>query len=319
MSENLRKVIIICGPTASGKTDLALSLARALDGEIICADSMQFYKNLRTLSAAPTADELAQAPHHLFGILGPQEQMDVGRYQNLANDVMEDNLARKKIPIIVGGTGFYVQVLMRGISDMPDVSPDIRDEATKHYDMVGEEGFRQALAAFDAEAAARILPNDRQRLIRAYEVYLATDIALSDWQAQPKKGRLESVSFLPVLFDLPRDFLYERCDLRFTKMFDGDAQEEVQKLLVDNPEMNWPIWRILGAAEIAHFQKGEILKDEALLKAQQATRNYAKRQMTWFRNQLEALISADDQDMIRCQNLDALSEIKSKIISNLSI
>jgi tRNA dimethylallyltransferase len=319
MPKDFQKAILICGPTASGKSDLALSLARDVGGEIVCADSMQFYKDLPLLSAAPTEDEMTQVPHHLFSILDPDKQMDVGRYQNLANEAIEDILSRNKIPIIVGGTGFYVQVLMQGISKMPDISPDIRTEATKLYDTLGEDNFRAALSQFDPKAVERILPNDRQRLIRAYEVYLATDMALSDWQAMPKKGRLDHISFLPILFDLPRAFLYQRCDQRFIKMIESNAEENVQRLLALNPQMDWPIWRILGAREIANYLSYKISLDEAITKAQQATRNYAKRQMTWFRNQLPHLISKDDLGLIKLSNLDEISSTRSKTISSLNI
>lgn len=278
------RIWLIGGPTASGKTALALRLARERGGEIVNADSMQLYSDLRVLTARPTPEEEAQAPHHLFGLADAGEAWSVGRWLRAALPVLDDIAARGLEAIVVGGTGLYFRALTQGLAQAPDVPPDIRAAAAADFDVLGEAAFRERLGRVDPAAAARIAPGDRQRLTRAWEVWRASGEALSDLQARTEPT-LAAGRWRGVVIDPPRHALYARCDARLATMFEGGAIEEVDRLLARGLDPDLPAIKALGLREIAAWRRGETSREAALATAQQETRRYAKRQATWFRNQ----------------------------------
>ncbi|MDP1616984.1 tRNA (adenosine(37)-N6)-dimethylallyltransferase MiaA [Phenylobacterium sp.] len=278
------RIWLIGGPTASGKTAISLRLAREIGGEIVNADSIQLYGDLRILSARPTPDEMVQAPHHLFGVADGAEAWSVGAWRRAALPIIADIRSRGLSPILVGGTGLYFRSLTHGLADIPAAPPETRARAEGDFEALGEVAFRTRLGDIDPAAAARIAPGDRQRLVRAWEVYLAAGRSLSDLQAATT-APLAANDWRSVVVEPPRETLYARCDARLAAMFDAGAADEVSALVARRLEPTLPVMKALGLREIAAWQAGEMTRDEALAAAQQETRRYAKRQATWFRNQ----------------------------------
>jgi tRNA dimethylallyltransferase len=279
------RIWLIAGPTASGKSALALKLARALDAEILNADSMQLYADLRLLTARPSVEEEAQVPHHLFGVADAADGWSTGRWQRAAHAALADIAGRDRTAIVVGGTGLYFRALTHGLSDIPPVPVEVRAEAAADFDRLGEDAFRARLAAEDPAAAARIAPADRQRLTRAWEVFAASGTALSAWQ-ESTEGALPAGSWRAVALDPDREALYDRCDARLAAMVDEGALDEVAALMSRNLDPSLPAMKAVGVREFAAHLRGETILAQALLAAQQETRRYAKRQLTWLRNQM---------------------------------
>ena len=272
-------ILLIAGPTASGKSALALRLAEATGGEIVNADALQLYADLRVLTARPSPEEEARAPHHLFGVADAADGWSVGRWLRAAQDV----LANVNGPaIFVGGTGLYFRALTEGLAEIPPVPAEVRRALEARFEAEGEDAFRAALAKVDPAAANRIAPGDRQRLSRAMEVHVATGKALSDWQAETA-GTI--TDFHAVVLEPPRDELYGRCDARLVQMVQLGAVQEVQKLQDRGLSPTLPAMKAVGVREFAAHLRGEKGLEEAIADAQRETRRYAKRQMTWFRNQ----------------------------------
>lgn len=278
---------LIGGPTASGKTALALTLARRKNGVIINADAMQVYAGLPLLTAQPTAAEKVEIPHELFEIFAPSEKSSAGRWLALAEAAIARVVQAGKTPIVVGGTGLYFKALLEGLADIPPIPSVTHEEAVALYDKKGHDSFREKLAALDPESAAKIKPNDRQRLIRAYEVVAYTGKTLGKWQKRDQGSGFRTQNFtIKRRLLLPeREKLYAACDARFLRMVEQGAMEEVRALLAQKLDPNLPAMKILGIRELAAHLRGEITLKEAIQKAQQFTRNYAKRQVTWFKNQ----------------------------------
>ena len=279
------KLIIVAGPTASGKSALALAIASAFGGTIINADSMQVYRDLRVLSARPDDAALAMAPHRLDGILDGAELCSAARWATLAHGEIAAAQAAGRLPIVVGGTGLYLRTLLHGIAAVPEIPEEIREAARARHRAIGGEAFRAELAALDPAAAARLPAGDGQRLVRAYEVVTATGRTLGDWQRAGAEGvpRYDSRQF--VLLP-PRDALYAACDGRLEAMIAAGALDEVRALMARDLPPEMPILKALGVPELARHLAGEVDLAAAIAAAQQATRNYAKRQFTWFRHQL---------------------------------
>lgn len=273
------RIWLIAGPTSSGKSALALSLARATGGEIINADSMQVYRDLRVLTARPSLEEETQSPHHLFGVADGAEAWSTGIWLRAAQTVLADLAARDVPAIFVGGTGLYFRALTEGLADIPAIPASVRKEAAALFDTEGEAAVRARLSG-----APSISPGDRQRLIRALEVQTATGKSLSDWQAETHP-LLPEGGYRTAVLDPPRAELYRRCDARLEAMFAGGALDEVRALIARRPDPALPIMKAVGVREIAAHLAGETTLPEALAAAQQQTRNYAKRQLTWLRNQ----------------------------------
>ena len=279
----MESVWLIAGPTASGKSALALRVARETGGEIVNADSMQLYRDLRVLTARPTDDETAAVPHHLYGVADAADGWSAGRWLRAARQTLADIAARGRTAVVVGGTGLYFHALTRGLADIPPVPAAVRLAAQARFDRDGEAVFREALNAVDPAAAARIAPNDRQRLVRAREVHDATAVSLTDWQARGAADAL--TGYRALVLDPPREALYARCDARFAAMVRDGALEEARAFLARDLDPALPLMKAVGLRELGRHLAGELTLDEAVALAARETRRYAKRQSTWFRNQ----------------------------------
>jgi tRNA dimethylallyltransferase len=273
-------VIVIGGPTASGKSALALALAERLHGVIVNADSMQLYAALPILSASPERAMMAVASHRLYGVLPPNETSTAAAWCGLARREIAAALQRGRQPIVVGGTGLYLEALTQGLSDIPPVPEDVRLRARAELATMGNPAFHARLVAADP-ASAHLAAGDSHRILRAWEVLQATARPLSDWQSE--RSGAGGFSFRCVAIIPPRDALYRACDARFQHMMGQGALSEVEALILGGGEA-WPAMRTLGARPLADHIKGLIDRETAIALAQAATRQYAKRQTTWFRN-----------------------------------
>ncbi len=278
------QIVLIAGPTASGKSALALKLARATGGEIVNADSMQIYAGLPVLTAGPTPEELAAAPHHLFGVVDAADGWSVGRWQAAAIIALRDIARHDRPAIVVGGTGLYFKALTHGLADVPPVSESQREVSSLLYAAQGEPEFRDHLAALDPAAETRIEIGDRQRLVRAHAVAVATGRALSEWQADTRPV-LAAGDWKGLVLEPPRAELYARCDARLSAMVEHGALAEVAAMEARGLRPPLPALKAVGYRELAAHLRGETTLEEALDAARQETRRYAKRQLTWFRNQ----------------------------------
>lgn len=276
------KVALIAGPTASGKSALAMALAERHGGTVINADSAQVYADLRVLSARPTAEDEKRVPHRLFGHVDGAEDYSAARWAIEAKVAIREALQHDRMPILVGGTGMYLRTLLDGIAPVPEIDARIRAEVRALP--VAEAHAR--LAELDPEAAARLRPSDTTRVARALEVIRSTGRTLKDWQADRVGGIAEEITLVPLILLPDRAWLTMRCDARFAAMLEHGAEEEVRALTArtDIPATS-PVRQAIGAREIAAWQAGELSRDEAVERAQAATRQYAKRQYTWFRHQ----------------------------------
>jgi len=281
--------IMIAGPTASGKSQLAIDLARRFGGAVINADSMQLYADLTVLTARPQPQEIQDIPHHLFGICDAAHRASVAEWLGLAATTIAKARTAGQLPIIVGGTGMYLQAGLRGIAPVPDVPADLHQHCIDLYRELGGAKFRDALAGYDADIAARLVDGDSQRLVRAMGVAMATDRPLSWWQQQPHKGALLG-SVVTIAVMPPRPTLYDRINQRFDHMLMHGAVDEVARLMARQLDPGLPLMKALGVAPIAAFLQGDITKDDAAFIAKRESRRYAKRQMTWIRNNFNAQI-----------------------------
>jgi tRNA dimethylallyltransferase len=280
------RIWLIAGPTASGKSALALALAEAIGGEIVNADSQQLYRDLPILSARPSPEETARAPHHLFGVADAADGWSVGRWLRAAAETLSEVAKRGRPAIVVGGTGLYFRALTQGLAEIPEVPAFVRRVAETDYAALGEAPFRARLAEVDPAAAARIAVGDRQRLVRAWEVYSATGSAISDLQASGAPA-LAPGSWTGVVLEPAREALYARCDARLAGMLEAGALAEVAALAARGLDPDLPAMKAVGVREFAAYLRGEITLEAALALARQETRRYAKRQMTWARGQMK--------------------------------
>jgi tRNA dimethylallyltransferase len=276
-----KPVALIAGPTASGKTALALALAQRHDVTIINADSAQVYANLPILSAQPSAAELASAPHRLFGYLDGREACSAARWAKDALSEIELAWAANRIPVLVGGTGLYLRTLLDGISPIPEIDAEIRG-AVRSLETIEA---RQALEREDPASAAALAPNDDNRIKRALEVIRFTGKSIIAWREIREGGIGDTINLRPLLLLPPRDWLYDRCNQRFENMIGAGAIEEVAALRAANLPTDAPVLRAIGVPELSALKDGTLTRAEAIELGQIATRQYAKRQYTWFRNQ----------------------------------
>ncbi|MHA1108085.1 MAG: tRNA (adenosine(37)-N6)-dimethylallyltransferase MiaA [Alphaproteobacteria bacterium] len=291
-----RPVIVVAGPTACGKSALALDIAGEFDGILINADSMQIYRELPIITAAPGAAALARAPHRLYGVLPAADSCSVGRWRALARQEIDDAHDHGRLPIVVGGTGLYLRALMRGLARIPPVPPDVRAATRQRLEADGPEALHRALAARDPAMADRLSPRDGQRLARAWEVLEATGRSLADWQRPAADdGPGEGLAFLTLLLLPPREAIYEACNIRFASMLANGALEEAGRLLAQQLDPALPAMKAVGLREVLRHLSGEISLDEACRAGQQATRRYAKRQLTWFRHQMAPDYTSGEQ------------------------
>lgn len=283
------RIAIVAGPTASGKSARALERAQAENGVVINADAMQLYDALPVLTAKPTADEQAQAPHCLYGAMHPAEKCTAARWRDLALAEIGAALAAGQTPIICGGTGFYILALTEGLSPIPDVPEEIHRAGIALQRETGNPGFHALLAERDPVMAARLNPGDTQRLIRAWEVLEATGESLAHWQSLPKEGPPTHLSFEFEILTPDRTVLYERIDRRFDAMIEAGVLDEVDDLDArirsgEVPE-DAPIVVAHGFRPLRSYLHGERTLEDAVAQSKQETRNYAKRQFTWWRKQ----------------------------------
>jgi tRNA dimethylallyltransferase len=274
-----KSVLLIAGPTASGKSALALELAKERDGVIINADALQVYRELRILSARPSDAELHEAPHRLYGHVSGLDSYSVAHWLADAKREIEAAWALDKLPIVTGGTGLYFMALEQGLAEVPPISPDIREKwRSFEGDLHGE------LLRRDRASARALKPNDRQRLSRALEVLEGTGQTLSHWQREAQSHAfLKDVAVQHHLVDVPREELYTRAERRFDQMMAAGALEEVRPLIKHGSVL--PMMKAIGIPELTRHLRGEISLEEAVALAKTATRQYIKRQFTWWRGQ----------------------------------
>jgi tRNA dimethylallyltransferase len=280
-TKTLPTVALIAGPTASGKSALAMALAELAPSVIINADSMQVYRDLRIVTARPSEAEEARVPHRLFGYIDGGDACSAARWAADAKLVIAEAQAVGRLPILVGGTGLYIRTLLDGIAPVPAIDPAVRAEVRA---MAISDAYA-ALQREDAAAAARLAPADAARVMRALEVVRSTGKPLSDWQGAKTGGIAGEVRLVPMILLPPRDWLAERCNSRFEMMFE-QGQDEVAALMKRGLDPALPVMRAIGVPEIMAYQREKLLKSDAKEAGKLATRQYAKRQYTWFRRQL---------------------------------
>jgi len=280
------RLALIAGPTASGKSDLAIKLAlheraHGRKAVVINADSAQVYGDLAVLSARPTQQEMQDVPHRLFGAWDGAQACSAADWADAARTEIALAHAGNALPILVGGTGLYIRTLLDGIAPVPPIDPEIRAAVRA---MPVAQAW-EALRAEDPERAARLAPADTTRVARALEVVRSTGRPLAAWQAERSGGIGGDVALAPVILLPDRQWLYDRCDLRFRRMWEGGAIEEVRTLLTRGLDPALPVMRAIGVPEIAAFLRGESDAESSIAAGQQATRNYVKRQFTWLKHQ----------------------------------
>jgi tRNA dimethylallyltransferase len=276
-----RRLALIAGPTASGKSELALALAERSHGVVINADSAQVYADLRIISARPSPAEEARAPHRLYGWRDAALPCSAADWAKSAKLEIDEARAAGRLPILAGGTGLYIRTLLDGIAPVPEIDPAVR-EAVRSFSVAHNYA---SLAQEDPAAAARLKPSDSTRVARALEVVRSTGRPLAQWQEERVGGLSGEVDLVPLVLLPPRDRLYERCDERFGKMMSDQGIAEVRALLERNLNPMLPAMRAIGVREIAGFLQGALSREEALEAGRTATRRYAKRQYTWFSRQ----------------------------------
>ena len=274
-------LVVIAGPTASGKSALALALAQQINGVIVNADSAQIYKDLRVLSAAPSEAELRKIEHRLYGVQDGALPCSAAEWAEMAKREISDVHASGRTPILAGGTGLYMRTLLDGIAPVPAIDADVRARVRE----ASTDENRTKLQALDADAAQRLGPGDTARIARALEVILSTGRTLAEWQKDRHGGIGATVELHPIILLPPRKWLYARCNDRFLSMVDQGAVSEVEALLARKLNPALPVMRAIGVRELSAYLLGEATLDDALAAGQQATRRYAKRQYTWFAHQ----------------------------------
>lgn len=298
--------MIIAGPTASGKSALALALAQRLGGTVINADAMQCYRELRIITARPSPEDEALAPHRLYGVRAAAEPANAAWWRS--NALAE--MAQAEFPILCGGTGMYFSSLVNGIADIPEPDPAAREEARRLIAEIGPEALHVKL---DPETATKLKPGDSQRIARAYEVLLSTGKGLAFWQAQPTE-RLTGWRLRMILLDPPRDMLREAIETRFEAMLEQGAREEVRNFLTLGLDASLPLMRAHGVPELGAYLRGEITLEDAKARATLVTHQYTKRQGTWFRHQ--RLVSRPDMQTIHSR-IASYTQLSESFITDL--
>ena len=308
MGKGLPKVALIAGPTASGKSALALILAEKHKGTVINADSAQVYADLRIVTARPPVEDEARAPHRLFGHVDAADTgYSAARWAAEARWAIDVEIGAGNLPILVGGTGLYLRTLIDGIAPVPEIDPAIRAEARA---MATSDAFA-ALTAADPMQAAKLNPTDTTRIARALEVIRSTGRSIAEWREHRVGGIGERIDLAPLILLPPRAWLFERIDLRFATMVDDGAMDEIAALIArEDVPPDAPIRRAIGMPELAAAALGEITLQEAIERVSLATRRYAKRQYTWFRNQPPA----DWERTDAADNYAQLQKIETKLL-----
>jgi tRNA dimethylallyltransferase len=285
-SHSGNKAVLIAGPTASGKSALALELAQKTGGVVINTDSMQVYRDLRIITARPTLSEEALAPHRLYGHVDAAVNFSAGAWVAEAAGVLAAAQAANRLPIFVGGSGLYFKALTRGLSAVPPIPPEVRDSVRARLERDGVEALHAELARQDPASAERLKPRDRVRIARALEVVEATGRALTDWHREGLPPLLPQGEFHALFLAPERDQLYARIDARFDVMLAAGALEEVAALADRHLDPLLPAMKAHGVPALIRYLRKEITREEAAVIGRADTRHYAKRQFTWFRHQL---------------------------------
>jgi tRNA dimethylallyltransferase len=285
-SQGLSKAVLIAGPTASGKSALALELAQKTGGVVINTDSMQVYRDLRVITARPTVAEEALVPHRLYGCVDAGVNFSAGAWVADAVHVLAEVRAENRLPIFIGGSGLYFKALTRGLSAVPPVPAEIRDAVRARLERDGVEALHAELAQRDPVSAERLKPRDRTRVARALEVVEATGRSLNDWHREGLPPLLPEGEYNAVFLAPERDQLYARIDARFDAMLAAGALEEVTALAARKLDPSLPAMKAHGVPALIRHLKGDITREEAADIGRADTRHYAKRQFTWFRHQL---------------------------------
>ena len=281
-TRSLPRALIVAGPTASGKSALAIAIAERLGGTIINTDSMQVYRELRVLTARPSVDEEARVPHRLYGVRAAAEAGSVAWWRDQALAAMEDAHGAGRLPILTGGSGMYFAALTEGLADIPDPGPDARSEARQLLADHGPAALHASLARVDPATAARLKPEDSQRIARAWEVWRGTGIGLAAWQNH--RGEPAPWHFRGILLNPPRDALRAAIATRFAAMLGQGALDEVAGILALNLDASLPAMRAHGVADLSAYLRGTVSLDEAGRRTALITGQYTKRQATWFRH-----------------------------------
>jgi tRNA dimethylallyltransferase len=285
----VRALIVLGGPTASGKSCLALRLAEGLGGVVVNADSMQLYRDLRILTARPTAAEEAAAPHRLYGVLDAAELSSAGRWLELARAQLEAIWGADRPAIVVGGTGLYLHALLHGIAPVPDIPAEVRAATRARCQRLGAPGLHAELARIDPVMAARLEPGDRQRVMRAHEVMIATGRSLALWQQEPPARITLPEARLGLALLPPRPALHERIEARLRAMVAAGALDEVGALAARGLPPDLPALKAVGLAPLLAHLEGRLEREAAIAAALAQTRQFAKRQLTWLRHRLPEL------------------------------
>jgi tRNA dimethylallyltransferase len=280
----MKPVICIAGPTASGKSGYAVRVAQAVDGEIINADALQVYADLKILSARPDTSEMAGIPHHLFGHVPGSARYSTGKWLREVEPLIFDILARDKSPILVGGTGLYFRALLQGLADIPPVPERLSKDTQSRLEREGIEKLRAEAEQLDSIAAGRVLGDDPQRLQRIVNVAKGTGRSLSSWQAETRPVVPSRFARFCVLTP-PREQLYERINGRYDEMLRAGGLEEAKVLFAKSYEESLPVMKAIGLRQLQSYIRSEGALDDVIEDAKRESRRFAKRQMTWFRNQ----------------------------------
>jgi tRNA dimethylallyltransferase len=299
------RVALIAGPTASGKSDLALALAKLTPATIINADASQVYRDLRILSARPTVADEAAVPHRLFGHIDGAVAYSAAGWAHEAKAAIVEAIAAGRLPILIGGTGLYLRTLLDGIAPVPAIEPAIRANVRR----LDVSAAYAALQIEDPAAAARLAAGDSTRVARALEVMRSTGRSLKSWQTERVGGIGEQIDLAPMILLPPRDWLFARCDTRFVAMLERGGIEEVRALLARGLDPALPVMRAIGVREVCAILDDPASTEGQLSLAKIATRQYAKRQFTWFRNQFPA-----DWPRVECEiNIDNINQLAIKL------
>ena len=304
--------IIVSGPTASGKSRLAMELAQEFSGEIINSDSMQVYKELRILTARPSRLDEQKIPHHLYGHIGISDRYSAGKWLNEAGEKLIQIKNGGNLPIICGGTGLYIKVLQEGISPIPNIPDNYIKKANTFLSKVGGTKAIEQIRKADPSFALRLHPNDKQRIVRTLSVMGATGKSLTDWQKLDQQQKIRDINYFIIHLIPQRETLYKTIEIRFQEMLKAGAMDEVKMLMPLELNPLLPALKAVGVPELTQVLKGKIALADASLNAQRASRNLAKRQLTWLRNQVVPAIKVPD-----FANKETIIFIKKKVRSYL--
>ena len=280
----MKKVILLAGPTASGKSELAIYIAKKINGEIINADSMLVFKEIKILSARP--EDYKNIKHHLYGFISVKKNFSTGEWIKHTEKKINEILKKKKTPIIAGGTGLYFKSLIDGITQIPNISKAKRDKIIKLFNQIGNDKFYKKLIKLDPKCKNKIVKNDKQRMIRFYEVKFYTKKSIFDWQKNTKNN-LKDINFKKIFLNFPREVLLVKIEKRFKKMIDQGAIKEAKKFKKLGVSRTLTSNNILGLKEIMSYLEGKMTLKDAVERSIIRTRQYIKRQMTWFRGQMK--------------------------------